>query len=66
MIRTAKITIKSTGEQFWYDYRDSWNTRYYSFDSGATWHRTKSEAYRTARATSTLHRVGEVKVVVAA
>lgn len=60
MSKLAKATIKATGEQFWYEAKLSWNTVYYSFDDGVTWHRTKSAAYRTARDSGNLHRVGEV------
>lgn len=62
----AKATIKATGEQFWYEVKLSWNIKYYSFDDGETWHRTKTAAYQTARDTGKLHRVGEVKVSIAA
>lgn len=64
-IHSAKATIKATGEQFWYEVKLSWNTKYYSFDDGETWHRTKTAAYGAARETGKLHRVGEVKVVIA-
>lgn len=66
MTKLAKATIKATGEQFWYEAKRSWNTIYYSFDDGATWHRTKSAAYKVARDNGKLHRVGEVKVTIAA
>lgn len=62
----AKATIKATGEQFWYEVKQSWSTIYYSFDDGATWHRSKTKAYETARDSGNLHRVGEVKVTIAA
>lgn len=64
--KPAKATIKATGEQFWYEVKLAWNRLYYSFDSGATWHRTKSAAYHAASESGNLHRVGEVKVTIAA
>ena len=66
MTKLAKTTIKATGEQFWYEVKQSWQTLYYSFDDGATWHRTKTKAYQAARDTGMLHRVGETKVTIAA
>lgn len=62
MTKPAKATIKATGEQFWYEYKQAWNTVYYSFDDGATWYRTKTKAYKVARDSGTLHRVSEMKV----
>lgn len=66
MIKLAKATIKATGEQFWYEVKQSWQTLYYSFDDGATWHRTKTKAYKVAQDAGTLHRVGEIKTTIAA
>lgn len=66
MIKLAKATIKATGEQVYYEIKQSWQQLYYSFDDGATWHRSKSKAYETARVSNSLHRVGEVKTSVAA
>lgn len=47
--RAAVATIKATNEKFWYDYKDSWNVRSYSFDGGTTWHKSKSAAYVDAK-----------------
>lgn len=58
--RIARATIKATGEQFWYEVKLAWNRLYYSFDDGATWHRTKSQAYKTARDGGNLHRVNTI------
>ena len=44
MIRWNRITI--AGREYIYEYRQSWGKVYYSFDSGATWHRTKTAAFR--------------------
>jgi hypothetical protein len=65
-IKSGTVTIKATGEQYRYEVKRSWSRLYYSFDFGATWHPTKGAAYRVARDSGTLHRVGEVKVSVAA
>lgn len=64
MIRLAEVTIKSTGERVYYEVKQSWNTLYYSFDDGATWHHSKNEAYNVARDNNALHCVGEIKVSV--
>lgn len=65
-IQSREITLKSTGERVYYQVKRSWNRYYYSFDTGTTWHKSKSLAYAAARDSGSLHRVGEVKVVVAA
>ena len=45
----ATATIKATGEKVGYLYRDSWQARYYSFDGGKTWRRSKAEAFAAAK-----------------
>jgi hypothetical protein len=58
-VKTAIVAVATlkTGEQYEYEYRDSWGARYYSFDSGDTWHKSKSAAYRAAEATGKLRKV---------
>lgn len=43
-------TLK-TGERVEYEYKDSWNRRYYSFDGGKSWHTSKTRAYHSAHPT---------------
>ena len=54
-VYSTRMTIKATGECFWCDYKDSWNVRYYSFDGGETWHKTKTAAYRVAKQSGKLN-----------
>lgn len=62
--RVASTTIRSTqggvpeslvGKTFWYSYKESWGTRYYSFDGEETWHKTKTDAFRAAHEAGKLH-----------
>lgn len=43
-MKSAACTLKSTGEKFLYNYKDSWNSRYYSFDNGLTWNKSRFSA----------------------
>jgi hypothetical protein len=54
MTRLASIAEKATGRSYWYEYKDSWRTRYYSFDDGETWHKSKSRAFQAAKQTNKL------------
>lgn len=58
----AVATVAATGQRLYYDTKEAWNVRYYSFDAGDTWHRSKEAAYRHARDAGTLHPVGTVRV----
>jgi hypothetical protein len=40
--------IKVDGVWYWYEYKDSWNQRYYSFDLGKTWQKSKRAAFGSA------------------
>lgn len=44
-IITQRMRRKSTGEVFWVEVKRSWDRLYYSCDSGASWHRTATEAH---------------------
>jgi hypothetical protein len=56
MIRWAYTTTPD-GRRIIYEYKTSWGKRYYSFDSGESWHLTKSYARNKATAENKLHLV---------
>ena len=41
----STCTVRATGERIVYLYRNAWDHRYYSFDHGKTWHRSKAKAF---------------------
>jgi len=47
--RVGETSLKATGKRVRYLYKDSWNRRYYSFDMGRTWNRSKAAAYLNRR-----------------
>ncbi len=40
---------KATGIRYEFRQKESWNQRYYSFDNGATWNKSRLEAWRSAK-----------------
>lgn len=53
-------TVKGAGEKelgrsYWYAFKRAWNTRYYSVDFGATWHRKLVEARKAGEAAGTIN-----------
>jgi len=65
MTKLAIATIKATGERFYYEVKQSWNRLYYSFDDGATWHSSKTVAYKTASGSGLLHAVSDITTITA-
>jgi len=43
-----RLRLRGTENWIPYEYKDSWNHRYFSFDGQKTWHRTKREALQAA------------------
>lgn len=43
-----RLKLRGSEEWITYEYKDSWNIRYFSFDGQKTWHRTKREALQAA------------------
>lgn len=60
-MKTRYNTVTVEGQSWEYEYRDSWGHRYYSFDGGANWHRTKAEAYRQAKHNADLCPKGQIR-----
>lgn len=48
-------TSKDDGRTYWYAFKRAWQTKYYSVDFGATWHRNLTEARKAGEIAGTIH-----------
>jgi len=46
---SIKTEHKPSGKWYWMEKRQQWGSFYYSFDSGDTWHKKRSDAFNAAR-----------------
>jgi len=56
---SIKTEHKPSGKWYWMEKRQQWGSLYYSFDSGDTWHKKRSEAFNTAKEAGRLWEVKE-------
>lgn len=53
---SKRMLHKPSNTWYWAEVKLSWNQKYYSFDSGRTWHRSKVAAFKVAENGNQLQR----------
>jgi hypothetical protein len=49
-----RVIHRPTGIWYWLEVKFSWNVKYYSFDGGETWHKSKVTAFIKAQGSNRL------------
>jgi hypothetical protein len=62
-MKTQVLHLTRDGKTYYCDAKLAWGKKYYSFDGGLSWRRTKDSAYLAAKDNGLLHEVGTVKTV---